>query len=60
MLIPKRYMRYETEKEFKMCMYDEAFTKDEMLEETGRCSVCTIKECSYCGAKMVEPQEREG
>ena len=33
----------------KMCLYDEAFTKDEMLEETGRCTTCNIKECSHCG-----------
>lgn len=32
-----------------MCLYDEAFTKDEMLEETCRCSVCTIEECLFCG-----------
>lgn len=32
-----------------MCEYDEAFTIDEMLEETNRCCNCKITECPYCG-----------
>ena len=29
----------------KMCIYDEAFTKEEMKEETNRCKNCTL-DCS--------------
>ena len=29
-----------------LCIYDEAFTIDEMLEETGKCAICNIKECA--------------
>lgn len=31
-----------------MCKYDEAFTKKEMLEETGFCKFCTLK-CQNAG-----------
>ena len=30
-----------------ICLYDEAFTKREMREETGRCGICKIAECDY-------------
>ena len=28
-----------------ICSYDEGFTIGEMLEQTGFCSICKIKEC---------------
>lgn len=37
-----------------MCEYDEAFTIDEMLEETNRCCNCKITECPYCGKREVD------
>ena len=39
-----------------MCEYDEAFTINEMLEETNRCCNCKITECPYCG-KSAEDKE---
>lgn len=32
-----------------MCWWDEAFTINEMLEETNRCKSCHHKECPNCG-----------
>lgn len=31
-----------------MCKYDEAFTENEMLEETGRCEMCKM-DCPNAG-----------
>lgn len=36
----------------RMCLYDEAFTQKEMLEETERCQKCKIEDCPNCGARM--------
>ena len=33
-----------------MCLYDEAFTTNEMLEETNRCKSCTLN-CVNAGKK---------
>lgn len=36
----------------QICEYDEAFTIDEMLEETAFCRNCKISSCPNCGADM--------
>ena len=33
----------------RLCIYDEAFTIKEMLEETNMCVKCGIAKCSYHG-----------
>ena len=33
-----------------MCKYDEAFTKKEMKEETGKCKTCSLN-CEYAQEK---------
>lgn len=37
-----------------ICLYDEAFTKDEMRGETCRCLTCTLG-CEYAGGRMGKP-----
>lgn len=32
-----------------MCCIDEAYTINEILEETGWCKSCSHKGCKYCG-----------
>ena len=31
----------------QMCAYDEAFTINEMVEETGHCMICSHKKCPH-------------
>lgn len=38
--------------EVMMCWWDEAFTINEMLEETNRCKGCHHKECPNCGKEF--------
>ena len=40
-----------------ICLYDEAFTKREMREETGRSGICKIAECDYSSANNVRGGE---
>ena len=35
-----------------MCKYDEAFTEDEMLEETGQCAKCKL-DCKNAGKQSI-------
>lgn len=36
-----------------MCKYDEAFTEQEMLEETGYCKICKM-DCPNAGKELVD------
>ena len=45
--------------ELIMCLWDEAFTKNEMLEETGYCKDCCMMECSNCGKFNEVTNERD-
>ena len=36
-----------------MCLFDEAFTIDEMLEETSMCRNCSNIDCPNCGKEAI-------
>ena len=42
-----------------ICLYDEAFTKREMREETGRCGICKIAECDYSSVSRIPVRRGE-
>ena len=45
--------------EVVMCWWDEAFTINEMLEETNMCKGCHHKECPNCGKEFDLKKNKE-